>query len=116
MKTTLTIGATTLALTLVTSLALAKPPQGGPPPGGQQGKQQSGEKGNRGGGGEGRPPKASPIMVALDADKDGVISATEITNASTALATLDANGDGQITKDEIRPPRPPRGGKGKSEE
>lgn len=55
-------------------------------------------------------------MVALDSDQDGVVSAVEIANAAAALATLDANGDGQLTKDEIRPPRPPRGGKDQSEE
>lgn len=50
------------------------------------------------------PP--NPLIVALDADKDGTISAAELANASTALATLDANGDGALTKDELRPPRP----------
>ena len=50
-----------------------------------------------------RPP---PFVAALDVNKDGIIDATEIGNASTALAKLDKNGDGQITTDELHPPRP----------
>jgi hypothetical protein len=61
--------------------------------------------------GPGRRP-GSPIVAALDANKDGVIDATEIANATAALKALDKNGDGKITMDEIRPPRPggPGGG------
>lgn len=59
-----------------------------------------------------RPPL--PLIIkALDANGDGVIDATEIANASTALKTLDKNGDGVLTPDEYigRPPhRPPPGG------
>jgi hypothetical protein len=55
----------------------------------------------------GRP--MSPIVAALDANKDGVIDATEIANAVAALKTLDKNGDGKLTQDEIRPPRGERG-------
>jgi hypothetical protein len=59
---------------------------------------------HRGPGGPGhRPP---PFIAALDANKDGVIDATELANAPAALAKLDKNGDGQITLDELRPPRP----------
>lgn len=50
------------------------------------------------------PP--NPLIIALDADKDGVLSAQEITNASVTLLTLDENGDGQLTRDELRPPPP----------
>jgi hypothetical protein len=46
------------------------------------------------------------LVLALDADHDGVISAEEIANASAALKTLDKNNDGKLTEDEIRPPRP----------
>jgi hypothetical protein len=53
-----------------------------------------------------RPPP-SPIIAALDANHDGVISADEIAQASAALKTLDQNGNGQLTPDEYRPPRPP---------
>jgi hypothetical protein len=52
------------------------------------------------------PPPPNPILKALDTNGDGVISADEITNASTALKQLDANGDGQLTQDELRPPCP----------
>lgn len=45
-----------------------------------------------------------PIVMALDANHDGVISADEIANAPAALKTLDKNGDGQLTKDEYLPP------------
>ena len=50
----------------------------------------------------------SPLMMALDANHDGVIDAGEISNAPAALRTLDKNGDGQLTPDELRPPPPPR--------
>ncbi len=52
-----------------------------------------------------------PVMAALDADGDGVISADEINNASVALRKLDKNGDGKLTEDEIRP-NFPQGGPG----
>ena len=66
---------------------------GGPPPGDGPGR------------GHGhRPPP--PIVEALDANHDGVISADEIANAPAALKTLDKNGDGQLTPDELRPPPP----------
>ncbi|HSH95375.1 MAG TPA: hypothetical protein VK968_14625 [Roseimicrobium sp.] len=60
--------------------------------------------------GQGRRPMM-PIITALDANKDGVIDATEIANAAAALKTLDKNGDGQLTVDEIMPPRS-EGGRG----
>jgi len=44
-----------------------------------------------------------PLFMALDADKDGSISASEIENASKALATLDKDGDGALSPEEIRP-------------
>jgi len=56
----------------------------------------------------------SPIVAALDANKDGEIDAAEIANAAAALKTLDKNGDGKLTADEIRPPRGP-GGPGRGE-
>ena len=63
---------------------------------------QSGDSAN----GKHRPPP-SPVINALDANQDGVISADEIANASAALLTLDKNGDGQLTRDEFCPPPPP---------
>lgn len=67
-------------------------------------------------GGPGRRPPP-PIIVALDANHDGIIDETEIANAPAALRTLDKNGDGKLTMDELLPPPPrgagrPRGGGG----
>src|SRR6185436_18499158 len=45
---------------------------------------------------------------ALDADRNGEISAEEIENAATTLKALDKNTDGSITEDEVQPP-PGRG-------
>jgi Ca2+-binding EF-hand superfamily protein len=44
-----------------------------------------------------------PILRALDADRDGVISASEIANATKTLMTLDRNKDGKLSEDELRP-------------
>lgn len=73
------------------------------------------------GGGAGRGPEAgerrgpgrpdpgaflaqrSPLLLALDADKDGVLSASEIENSAKALLKLDRNGDGSLSLDEMRP-------------
>jgi len=55
-----------------------------------------------------RPP---PLLVALDADRDGVLSSAEIDAASAVLRALDANGDGQVDRDEMRPRRPGRPGR-----
>lgn len=96
---------------------------GGPPgegdrgPGGRGGfgGQDGGDR--RGGpGGGGRPNMFSflPVLIALDADKNGELSEKELNNATAALKKLDKNGDGKLTEDEIRPERPPggRGGRG----
>ena len=56
----------------------------------------------------GRP--ANPIMAALDTDRDGELSQSEIENAVIALKKLDRNNDGKLAGDEIRP-RGPRGGR-----
>jgi Ca2+-binding EF-hand superfamily protein len=47
-------------------------------------------------------PMQEPIVMALDADHDGVIGANEIANAPAALLTLDKNSDGKLTPDELR--------------
>lgn len=52
--------------------------------------------------GRGHPP-VPPFMAALDADSNGVLSATEIANASASLLQLDTNGDGKLSRDELRP-------------
>jgi Ca2+-binding EF-hand superfamily protein len=54
----------------------------------------------------------SPAFTALDADGDGVVSASEIANATSALKVLDKNGDGKLTEDEVRPTFAGRGGRG----
>ncbi len=44
-----------------------------------------------------------PVLAALDADHDGVISASEIKRAPAALWTLDKNLDRRLTIDELLP-------------
>lgn len=56
-----------------------------------------------------RPPPMPPVFAFFDTDRDGVLSDTEIQNASDALGKLDRNGDGEITRDEMIPPPPPDG-------
>lgn len=46
--------------------------------------------------------RRDPVLNALDADHDGVISASEIQTASTNLAALDVNHDGHVAADEMR--------------
>lgn len=45
----------------------------------------------------------SPLLRALDTDKDGELSADEIKNASAALKALDKDGDGKLSAEELRP-------------
>lgn len=92
MKTS-TILLAGLSLGLAT-VAFAQPDGTGPRPPGP---------GRHGPGGRHMPP---PVIAVLDANHDGVISADEIANASTALLTLDKNADGKLTQEELRPPRP----------
>lgn len=77
-------------------------PEGRPPEG------ERGERGERGP----QQPRRDPIVVALDANSDGVIDAAELADATANLKKLDKNGDGQLTLDEIRPPRRQRGQEG----
>jgi len=80
----------------------------GPPPGGARpdGDRKGPPPGDRG---EGNfHPPVPPLIGALDANGDKIISADEIANASNALKSLDKNGDGQLTKEELRPEPPPR--------
>ncbi|NQV25109.1 MAG: EF-hand domain-containing protein [Rhodopirellula sp.] len=112
---------------LVSSAVIAQPPGGGdrgagrgaegergrgdgPPPrreGDGPPPRRDGEGGRPGEGGRGGErgfgPPPNPVMMALDADGDHVISAEEIKNASKALASLDKNKDGKLTQDELRP-------------
>ena len=51
-------------------------------------------------------PRAHPsdlVMLALDANEDGVLAAAELANATRSLGALDGNQDGQLTPDELRP-------------
>jgi len=87
----------------------AQPDPGGPPPDGDRPPRQ--EDGGPDGpppGGPGRGRHHPPlIMLALDANRDGIIDSNEIANASAALKTLDKNGDGQLTIEEYLGPKPP---------
>lgn len=51
--------------------------------------------------GRGNFQSMDPIALALDADRDGVLSAAEIANAAAALKTLDQNGNGSLEANEI---------------
>ena len=51
-------------------------------------------------------PRAHPsdlVMLALDANQDGVLAAAELANATRSLGVLDGNKDGQLSPDELRP-------------
>ena len=53
------------------------------------------------------PKGPSPLMGALDLDKDGILSADEIVDAPLSLASLDKNDDGTISRRELHPGKPP---------
>ena len=58
---------------------------------------------------QGPPP---PVIQALDADKNGSVSAEELRNSSESLKKLDKNADGELSIQEllhIGPPPPPDG-------
>lgn len=57
-----------------------------------------------------RPP-TPVIMTTIDADKDGDLSAKEISDAPAALKGLDKDGDGIVTAAELRPTPPPGTGR-----
>ena len=94
MKSTSTLLLSALALGVSSLIATAQDAPGQRPQGGPGG----------------RP--GSPIVAALDANKDGEIDATELANAVTALKALDKNSDGKLSGDEIRPARGDRGPRG----
>ncbi len=72
------------------------------------------------------PPRGKgpvpPVVAALDADRDGTISAEEMQDAAGSLEKLDKNDDGEISPEELHPHGPPprdgerrRGGQGAAE-
>lgn len=126
------IGLLVLAVAaMVSSAVIAQPPGGGDRPRDGERRGPEGERGRGDGppprrdgrgdappgrGGEDGPgrdgrrpdergfgPPPNPLLTALDADGDHVISADEIRNAAKALAKLDKNNDGKLDRDELRP-------------
>lgn len=73
-------------------------PQQGMGQPGPQGGMQRGASGGQGGG-----ASKNPVILALDTNRDGELSASEIANAAASLKTLDKNGDGNLSRDEMRP-------------
>lgn len=59
-------------------------------------------------GGEGRERRPDMLMVLLDKDRDGALSAEEISAAPDALRALDKDEDGIVSAEELRPRRPER--------
>lgn len=57
----------------------------------------------RGPGREGGFMRFHPVLSALDADHDGVISAAELAQAPQVLKNLDKNNDGTLAMEEMRP-------------
>ena len=82
-----------------------RPPRGEGRPPGEGRSEGEGRPGGQGGGPGGQRP-VSPIVEALDLNKDGTIDADELAKAAESLKKLDKNGDGKITEDEYRPQRP----------
>jgi len=80
-------------------------------PGGAGGERGPGEPGGRGpeGGRREGPPRdmnfirIDPVLSAIDADGDGVITAEEIRNSPAALRKMDKDGDGKVSREEASP-------------
>ena len=53
--------------------------------------------------GGGGPSARMPLLAALDTDRDGTVSETELQSAARSLRTLDTDGDGRISPDELQP-------------
>lgn len=85
----LAFAATGLLLAQTTDSTAPRGPHRGPP-----------------GGGPGGHGRGQPLLRVLDADKNGELSADEITAAPAALAALDQNADGAVSADELHAGRP----------
>ena len=113
------------ASTLVACVLMAQPPRGSrrdrmePPnrPGGSA-AQSAAQTRERATPGADRGPRGSrnPVMRALDIDRDGELSPTEIARAVEALKTLDKDGDGDLSREELRPAEGGRGGVGRPDD
>ncbi len=62
-----------------------------------------------------RPVLVPPVFAALDTDRDQVLSATEIEQASDILEAFDKNKDGEITLEEFHRPQSSGNGPRKNE-
>lgn len=90
-----------LVLTLtVPAISMAQPPEGDRP---ERRPPEERQERPRNGSPDGRPRFPNPVLEAIDADKNGELSAEEIANAATALKTLDKNSDGKLDMAEMRP-------------
>ncbi|MHC4445215.1 MAG: O-methyltransferase [Planctomycetota bacterium] len=99
-----------LAMALVSYVVVAQP-AGGREERRGRGQDRRGMRGDRGG----RRFPMHPLMTALDADRDGTISAAEMAKAEAALKTLDKDSDGAISRDEMRQQFGGPGSRGTSE-
>jgi Ca2+-binding EF-hand superfamily protein len=83
-----------------------------PPPGDAErgDREDRGDREGRGGRGEMNLIRMDPILAAIDANGDGVLSAEEIRNAPAAIRKLDKDGNGEISREEAMPPMGRRGG------
>ncbi len=95
-----------VAVALLMETAVAQPPVGNENRPGQGFRRGTGfgpGQGRGPGPERGFRPPTPPLMLALDADKDGELSSDEIKNAATALKTLDKDEDGKLSREELRP-------------
>lgn len=80
---------------------------GGARPGSRPNARPGSRPGSRPGAGPGSSMsemmRRMPVMMTLDLDGDGTLSAEELEQAPTRLRRLDSNGDGDLTRDELRP-------------
>ncbi len=82
----------------------APQPEGAPRPGGAQ--RPDGPP-RRPDGAPGNPPPGGGLFAALDTDRNGELSTTEIVAAGSTLLKLDRNGDGKLTPEEVFGGPPP---------